>query len=282
MYKKSAFFSIIPIFSSLMSMEEYNVNNHHKAWSIVVAACARYRTPLRSVCTGLRDISSKNNLDIYASRLLELNENQKTYALHLAQYKQKIEIIKNLCFHGAKITIPFFVQPSAYDSPFNVIRLPQYLVAAYFGDTNYLLSHCTEDKDLSSTMGICHNTALHLAVKNGHLTAVETLLGHPSINKIINVHNDNHETALLLAAYLGQFWITKLLLEHPLTDLDLYSKDSDTTMTPLYAACCNGHTHIAQLCIEKRPEWKNFCFKGQTPLDGARRNNYTDIVQLLE
>ena len=213
---------------------------------------------------------------------MELNENQKTYALQLAHYKNEKEIIKNLCLHGAKITTPFFVQPSDYKSSFNAIRIPQYLVAAYFGDKHYLLLHSIEGKDISGTMGTRRNTALHLAAENGHLIAAKAILYHPNITTILNAKNDNHQTPLLLAASLGHFWITELLLEYPFSNLDLYSADSNTIMTPLHAACCKGHTAIVRLCIEKKPEWKNLCFKGQTPLDAARRNNYTDIVQLLE
>jgi ankyrin repeat protein len=59
---------------------------------------------------------------------------------------------------------------------------------------------------------------------------------------------DDKITPLAAAAFLGRYEIVELLLENPMTDIDLATED--TGLTPLSSACAAGHYMIVRLLVE--------------------------------
>ncbi|MFT6071995.1 MAG: ankyrin repeat protein [Alphaproteobacteria bacterium] len=74
---------------------------------------------------------------------------------------------------------------------------------------------CINSKDLNG------DTALILAVDNGHIQVIEALLTHKNIN--INAQNSDSDTALMLAAYKGNKEIVEALLKYE--DIGVHLKD---------------------------------------------------------
>src|SRR5437667_9171399 len=74
-----------------------------EVWTKIVAIVdTPTKNTLRSVCKALKDISAKNNLELYACDPIVLSESQMYYALGLAMYKRCFNVVKNLCKNGAK------------------------------------------------------------------------------------------------------------------------------------------------------------------------------------
>jgi hypothetical protein len=75
---------------------------------------------------------------------------------------------------------------------------------------------------------------------------------------------DDKITPLACAAFLGRVWITELLLENPLIDINMVTEENE--YTPLCAACMAGNFEIVKLLCENGVDVNHTNSMGQTPL----------------
>jgi len=148
---------------------------------------------------------------------------------------------------------------------------------AYFGIVETTVGLLKMKKwDLNAT-DVVGNTAILLAVGQGHEDIVKMLLEQEGVNP--NTADINSQTPLLLAAEYGEEGIVKLLLEH--RDVALNTAD-ERGRTPLLWAAENGDEGIVKKLLEREdiaPDTVDMDF--QTPLLGAARNGHEGIVEML-
>lgn len=126
------------------------------------------------------------------------------------------------------------------------------------------------------------STSLHLAVLKGHLAVLEILIQSPRIH--INMYGF-YGTALHVAVSNRKLQAIQLLLRHK--DLDLNVRTWSESYTPLHLALLVGFLEGAQLLLEDRRTDINLAYSWgyenkATPLDMARKMCYTNIVDILE
>lgn len=117
---------------------------------------------------------------------------------------------------------------------------------------------------------------LHRATKEGNLTVVSELLrgGYRSID----AKNEAGQTAIHLAASLGNTVILKLLIQG---GGNVNVKD-DLDLTPLHYACINNHAECVKLLLESRasPQIRNRA-TGMVPLHEAASRGHLDCIQIM-
>ena len=119
------------------------------------------------------------------------------------------------------------------------------------------------------------NDQLLQAVKDGNLTAVQTLLANGAD---VNAKDDCGIPALWLAASHGYTEVVKLLLEK---GADINAKNNDG-VTALMMAAGIGHTEIAKLLLEKGADVNAKTNDGQPVLIiAATFNDHTKIIKFL-
>jgi ankyrin repeat protein len=307
---KTIFLLTLCIFAPIRGMESTEITHCHDVahyrdeWTFKVALSdTRTKNTVRSVCKVLKDISSKNNLDLYACNPIVLSESQMYYALGLAMYKRCFNVVKNLCKNGAKKNNTYLGETLvnlAYYNDSTMIPLkelniapetPHYFFAAFFGDMEYLQTYCENTKnDILKETVSCDKTSkpdasiqsscniLQTAARYGHLNVIQLLLKHPLIEYIINNYTFEHSSALSKATCNGHFTIAQLLFAHPKANHEIYNNQ---ILTPLYAACQFGHEDLVQFFIEKKPEWLNITYQSHTPLHAATYSGFTHIMEIL-
>ncbi|MBE6417935.1 MAG: hypothetical protein E7033_05660 [Akkermansiaceae bacterium] len=120
-------------------------------------------------------------------------------------------------------------------------------------------------------------TPLIWAAYLGHYKCVELLLAAPGID--VNAQNKGGNTALHGASAVGQNKCIKLLLQSPGVDINLQNKNG---YTPLIAAASVGHSECVKLLLESpgidiNLQEKNGC----TPLIVAAAAGHSECVKLL-
>lgn len=101
-----------------------------------------------------------------------------------------------------------------------------------------------------------------------------------AINDSQKVHHKRNRggyTPLILATYLGQKRITKLILK---TKMDINAKDNSGN-TALMGVCYKGYTEIAELLIEAGAQVNEQNYNGATALTYAATFNQSELVTLL-
>jgi ankyrin repeat protein len=108
--------------------------------------------------------------------------------------------------------------------------------------------------------------ALHCAAQKGHLEVVRLLLAHPLVN--VNRKTHDGETPLLLACDGGHTEVVRVLLKDSRVKLDLADWER---MTPLMCASCEGHLEIVKLLLAdgRKLGHEGEDKHGGTALDGA-------------
>jgi ankyrin repeat protein len=116
-------------------------------------------------------------------------------------------------------------------------------------------------------------TALHLALSNGHLNIARLLIER---NASVNLVHKYGRTALHLASSKGHLDIARLLIEHN-ASVDLVNKYDQTA---LHLASSNCHLDIARLLIECNACVDLVDKDGQTELHLALSKGHLDIARL--
>jgi len=91
------------------------------------------------------------------------------------------------------------------------------------------------------------DTPLHRACRFGHVQVVKVLLEHPVID--VNAGNAGRATPLNIASQEGHVEVVKLLLAD--TRVDLNSPSGDGT-TPFSKACQEGYVEVVSLLLAKK------------------------------
>ena len=128
-------------------------------------------------------------------------------------------------------------------------------------------------------------TPLHAASYNNHAGVVKLVLAHPVID--INVKNSGGDTPLLISCQKGQVSVVQLLLKDPRVDVTL---DDPKGRTPLWCAACFGRHEVVEWLIAsgrdlgdfKNKKGKYWAHDDHTALDIAREKGETGVVSLLE
>jgi len=116
-------------------------------------------------------------------------------------------------------------------------------------------------------------TALHLAVQNGHLGAVEALLGHGAEN----TQNKKGNYPLHFAAKSGHLEIAKLLVQKG-AEVKTSNKRGNT---PLHLASQKDHIELVLLFLQNGAEINALNNNDNNPLHLAIQNGSLRIVELL-
>ena len=161
--------------------------------------------------------------------------------------------------------------------------------------------------EVNITLNDTGTTPLLIASKNGHSEVVKLLLEKGAM---VNVRNPEGTTSLMTASVSGHSEVVKLLLEqgadvnamipngwtallsastmrHSEVVKLLLEKGADINVkgamgiTPLWYASANGHTEIVKLLLDNGADIK-LKVKNTTPLEIARHEKHTQIIELLE
>ena len=123
-----------------------------------------------------------------------------------------------------------------------------------------------------------NRTTLFWAVFSGHTSIVRLLLKQPGID--VNVKdNQAGQTALAIAALMGNVEIVHLLLAVKSLNVNSTEKNGDTA---LMVAANHGHTSVVELLLsDKRVNVNQSDKTGRTALITATLNGYTKVVEQL-
>jgi ankyrin len=120
------------------------------------------------------------------------------------------------------------------------------------------------------------NTPLHVAAALDSVKMIECMM---KCGASLSATNDEGETALLCATKLGNEDACRAILESGATDfIDIPDKEMDT---PLYKACVDLNTELAELLLQYHANPNKTCSLGWTPLHAAASEDDTEIMQLL-
>ncbi len=84
------------------------------------------------------------------------------------------------------------------------------------------------------------------------------------------------------AAYQGHVEILKLIVKHPQFDEIKNVMGPTNGYTPLHDAIWHGHTEAAKVLLDAGVDTTIRAWDGLTPLDLAKKYNYTKIIELFE
>ena len=135
-----------------------------------------------------------------------------------------------------------------------------------------LLSQLATDINYHNEEG---NTALMLASEGGHYHVVKLLL--LSKDPDINIQNNKGQTAVMLASRYGHHQVVELLLSK---DPDINIQDNNRE-TALMVASDNGHHQVVELLLSKDPDINIQNNDGVTALMFAIGNGHHQVVELL-
>ncbi|OJD27330.1 hypothetical protein ACJ73_01282 [Blastomyces percursus] len=118
-------------------------------------------------------------------------------------------------------------------------------------------------------------TALHLAVINGHVSLAELLLKAGS-----NTEAASHSGSkpLYIAAELGNITLLNILLRF---NADVESHNDETGYTAFHQALLNGHADVAEALLENEADIDALTPDGHTPLFSAVIHDNLDIAEFL-
>jgi ankyrin repeat protein len=131
--------------------------------------------------------------------LVSLENENKYTPMHLAAYENKVDVLTVLLEHD-----PFLGYLT------NTIGYPLLCVAACMGHVvvaREILKHCPDAPYCDANGSTC----LHVAVLYGQAVFVEFVLGSQQLQHLINMADNNGETALHLAQRNGLMWIAAVL-----------------------------------------------------------------------
>lgn len=131
--------------------------------------------------------------------------------------------------------------------------------------------------DVNQPIGSLDDTALTTAITNGSIEMVKMLLTIDQIN--VNKANGLGDTPLAMAMKAGQIEMIKILLVHK--DININEKNF-IKETLLFWAAKNGKEEITKLLLAAGADPDLARFDGRKPIDIARENNFTDVVDILE
>jgi len=217
-----------------------------------------------------------------------------TYPLIVATSLNKIDCVKCLLEHGARINVKDSEGKTAlhcavYDGHSDVktellnckadvnIRdnygLTPFHIAVFRGDSDMMkeLLDSRADVNVRDKSGF---TALNIAVKYGHLNAVKTCVKYGADE---NMMMECPSTALHLAAFRGHSVMTKALL---------YSKcfsnvRDESDETPLHFASREGHILVVKMCLKYGTDVNIMDNYNQTALHIAASCGHTDVMKEL-
>lgn len=265
-----------------------------EAWTIVAAQLDnKTKNPLYQTCHTLQKITSRNNLSLYENKSLNLNEHDKNYALALAYYHNKPEIIDNLIRQGADPSIenrllfsalnleqyhiadPSDPRNEIVDDNLNNPLPPRHIRAAYFGDDVYIQQHINDPSiDWLYTMPESGENALAVAAHQGHTKAVQKLLKNHYLRQTITydlcarvLKTDPLIAELLVASY-PKIKVIPNVMQRTLLSEAVFNKNF-----PMVQFLCN-HPTVSIAIDGINPDL-------YTPLCIACQKGYTDIVRYL-
>lgn len=240
--------------------------------------------------------------------------------LHLAAWMGHLDSVIFLVANGADVSaktkdgrIDSGKTPLDLASEYKHDAVRDYLASLSSDEVRWLNAirkgDIAEAKDLIAQEVMMPPKVLHFAVQYKQVALMDFLLSELNID--VDCKNEQGETALHLAAYLGRKEAVEYLLRHgaKIDSLDklkrpplhwaFISKDVDTITalldaganvkiknsngeTALHIAACNGFKSAVQCCLAQ--DIANIDDKdnlGYTPLHWAARNNHGEIVGIL-
>ncbi|KAK6358099.1 hypothetical protein TWF730_007454 [Orbilia blumenaviensis] len=118
-------------------------------------------------------------------------------------------------------------------------------------------------------------TPLHLAVKNGHIDAVRTLI---MLNADIRMKDDHGQRPMHLAVKEQRVEIVKMLSE---LEIDILAKDNNG-QTPLHLAAANGNSDIRENLIKHGANIEAKDNHGRTPLHIAAAHGQSTFIKAMK
>ncbi|EHK51017.1 hypothetical protein TRIATDRAFT_186587, partial [Trichoderma atroviride IMI 206040] len=155
-------------------------------------------------------------------------------------------------------------------------------IAAAKGYINVVELLCAKNPSIRYERNSDNETPLILAAKRGHVAAVKKLLHVSGSGSKQNGTDEDRDTALHLAASMNHLEACQTLLSHMsdsgIEAIDLSNNENET---PLYRACCFGHTDVAKLLLDNGADCNKHCTEGCTPLHIAAFLRNLNVVRLL-
>jgi ankyrin repeat protein len=188
--------------------------------------------------------------------------------LHWASQKGYPEIVAFLLSKGADFHL------EAKKVPWKPI-----LLAARYGHKSIVEMFLDAGEEIDVQIN-CDSkyTPLHYACHHGHVDIVKLLLERHTSISLVSGHGLR---PIHTAANNGQAACVGLLLQYG-EDVDVVH-NSEWRYTPLHWACQEGKTDVVKLLLEHRANIHIKCGKTpQTALQIAQKNNFTEIISLLQ
>ncbi len=153
--------------------------------------------------------------------------------------------------------------------------LKRLLKAAENGEMEKVKLLCGAGAPVDKRGGKLLKTALHIVIKNGHLSAAEYLIKEAKAD--VNVADVNSNTALHLAAANDHTNVVKLLLDHG----SFINAKGLNGQTALHRASSDGHFSTVECLVLRGASVDQQDAYGFTPLHLASYDGHIEIVPLL-
>ncbi|XP_070568396.1 transient receptor potential cation channel subfamily A member 1 homolog isoform X2 [Ptychodera flava] len=227
-------------------------------------------TPLHFASMRGNDVATRELLECRGINI-EAADKQQMTALHLACGHGNVECCRLLIDAGANLrcTDEENGTPLHFAGMEGQLKICNLLFdAAYHKDGWVTISQMVTDTDMED------NTALHLAVDNGHLEIVKLCLEKKSD---INTSKKNFSTPLHSAAALGNIEIVTLLLEHN-ARIDALDENQ---ATPLHRACAFNRWQVVEYLLDMKAKIERRDQDNFTPLLIAACYGHSETIKCL-
>ena len=182
--------------------------------------------------------------------------------------------------HGNLKVLEYLLDQGVKINEVNSNKMDALSIAAQYGQleiVNFLLKYNENlDAQYPNKQDAQGKTALHYAVKNGHLPVVEALLSNKNID--INLTNHEGQTAFHIAILNNNVEIVKIFFEK---NLGLISEHQKGTPYPAWLAAKNGKLEVLQYLME---QGANTHYEGPGDINAlsiAAQNGQSAIVEFL-
>ncbi|KAJ6633813.1 Histone-lysine N-methyltransferase EHMT1 [Pseudolycoriella hygida] len=258
-----------------------------------------------TIPTSINNLLNKMRIKLNYTRLASITTKDVLYAVHGKDIAQLAEIIaggfdittplpefrNGTCLHLVSsfgdVTMTYLVLSRATSLEFlNALdsEMRTAIMCAVVGGQNdilKLLIQCGADVTVKGLEGM---TALHLAAKNGNITAVKIIIEHYrsvslfEFEKFINTVDRGGWTAIVWAAEIGHAEMVSYLLNH---GADITIQDYERNSLLHWATISNDIDTVGPVLLNGRCDVNGQNHNGDTALHIACRNSNSNICMLL-
>ncbi len=185
---------------------------------------------------------------------------------------------QDICNLASNVAIKMLTMAFEYEKPNLVTKILEILTRSKNSISNVELEAFFRATDYNNGGTLIH--ALILSNNKKGLEIILEFLSNKRMLGMLNLQDQFQRTPLILASYLRNIDIIKMLLKREVDEFDVNSSD-DIGLTTLHLASEHGYQEIVKMLLEKGANVNLSTNTGATPLLVASENGHTEVIEAL-